>query len=135
MRRIHVAAVCALAILLVASAASASGIRRVGPKANGTSITIPLQTTLVVALPGNPTTGYSWRVRTVTRTVLKPLSVRYLPKKPLPGHLGSGGTYYLRFRAVRAGKTPLRLAYVRADPTNAVPAKTFSLGVRVSAAS
>lgn len=133
MRRIHVAAVSVLAILLVASAASASGIRRVGPKANGTSITIPRATTLVVSLQGNPSTGFSWRVQRVTRTVLKPLSVRYLPKKPLPGHIGGGGTYYLRFRAVGAGTTRLRLVYVRADPTNAVPAKSFSLRVRVPA--
>lgn len=130
MRRIHVAAAATLALLVLATTATASGIRRVGPNANGTSIMFPLDTILVVSLPGNATTGYRWRVRQVNREILKPLSVRYMPKKPLPGHVGTGGTYVLRFQAVSYGMTRLRLVYTQAG-SSGTATKTFTLRVRV----
>jgi predicted secreted protein len=126
----HVAVAATLSLLVLGSSASAADIRRVGPKANGSSIMIPLDTILVVSLPGNATTGYSWRVRLVNRDILKPLSVRYMPKKPLPGHVGGGGTYVLRFQAISYGMTRLRLVYALAG-ANASPTKTFTLRVRV----
>ena len=130
MRGMRVAVAATLSMLVLGSSASAADIRRVGPKANGSSIMIPLDTILVVSLPGNATTGYRWRVRLVNRDILKPLSVRYLPKKPLPGHVGGSGTYVLRFQATSYGMTRLRLVYTQAG-TSTTPLKTFTLRVRV----
>jgi predicted secreted protein len=72
---------------------------------------------LLVSLKGNATTGYSWRVKSVARSVLKPLAVKYVPS-PNPKHLvGVGGVYKLRFSARASGTTILKLVYARGKKT------------------
>jgi predicted secreted protein len=114
----------------VAAARSADEIVKIGPKANGTTVLIRPGYELDVALPGNATTGYSWRLRSVDRSVLKQLGTRYVPKKTAPGKVGSGGTYILRFRAISVGFSKLKLVYVRAG-RNAKAAKRFAVDVNV----
>jgi predicted secreted protein len=111
----------------LATASSADRIVRVGPRANGTTVLLQPADRLVVSLPGNATTGYAWRVRSVDRTVLKPTGITYVPKKP--SQVGSGGTYVLHFRVVGAGGTTLKLVYVQAGGSK--PARRFSLKVEV----
>jgi predicted secreted protein len=45
--------------------------------------------------------------------------------------VGAGGTYVLRFRAIKAGKSRVKLGYVQSGNTTARPAKTFPLLVVV----
>jgi predicted secreted protein len=113
----------------IAAASSADRIVKVGPGANGTTVLLRPADQLVVSLPGNATTGYSWRVRSVDRTVLKPTGITYVPKKTVPPKVGSGGTYVLHFRVVGAGATSLKLVYVRAG--GSIPAKRYGLKVEV----
>jgi predicted secreted protein len=123
--------VLALGALLAAPSAaprSSERIVKVGPKANGATVLLHPADTLVVSLPGNATTGYSWRIRAVNRTVLQHTSTRYVPKTPI--RVGSGGTYVLRFKAAMAGVSTLKLVYVRAG-RNAKVAKKFTLDVNV----
>lgn len=101
----------------------------VGPAANGSQRRLHPGDVLVVRLPSNPSTGYSWKVRSGTRTVLVVASRTYLP--PKDERLGAPGKAVLRFRAVTAGKTVLRLAYVRSWEKGVVPARTFTLRVTV----
>jgi inhibitor of cysteine peptidase len=98
---------------------SASGSRRVLERGD----------VLVVRLRSNPSTGYAWRVCSGARPVLVLVGRRYVP--PRDGLLGAPGTAVLRFRAARAGKTVLRLAYARSWQTGS-PARTFTLRVVVS---
>jgi predicted secreted protein len=124
------AVVCAavVAAALVAAVAHATTIVKVGPRANGTSMRLHERDLLVVSLPGNATTGFAWRVRSVDRKVLELLSSKYVPRKS-GGKVGTGGTYVFRFMAVAAGKTTLKLGYVQAGGTTA--AKTYQLTITV----
>lgn len=102
-----------LAAVALATGAIAANIVRVGSSQNGKSVILPRGAQLVVSLKGNATTGYAWKVRSVNKSVLKPLAVTYVPS-PNPKHLvGKGGVYKLRFRALKNGTTVLKLAYAR----------------------
>ena len=115
----------AAALALVPAAAAAT--ITVGPSANGSTRELLSGDTLVVRLPGNPTTGYRWTV-TARPSALRALGSTYLaPAKGLPGQ---GGTYVFRFRA-RAGAGTLRLAYARSFEKGKPPIRTFRLAVLV----
>jgi len=100
-----------------------------GENDNNSSLTLPTNQVLVVALPANPTTGYQWEVKTVDSGVLKQLGdVTYQPDSNL---VGSGGTSTLVFLAAGKGKTELNLIYARSWEKNTPPAKTFTLQIEV----
>ena len=98
----------------------------VGTKANGTAVRPQLGDTLVVRLPGNPTTGYRWAATRVP-PMLPLLSSSYVAAAP--GRLGQGGIYVFRFRA-RAGSGVLRLDYRRPWETSKPPLRTFRLTIQ-----
>jgi len=130
-RAIVVLALGALTVSPWAAARPSGEIVKVGPKANGTTLLIHPTDELVVSLPGNATTGYSWRIRSVNQIVLRHVSTRYIPKKTVPPKVGSGGTYVLRFRAgFPGGVTTLKLVYKQAGRNGKV-AKRFTLEVTV----
>ena len=85
---------------------------------------------LVVTLEGNPTTGYSWEVA-------EPLDEQVLRQagepefKPESDLAGAGGVQILRFEAVNAGQTALKLAYRRSWEKDVEPLNTFSIQVIV----
>jgi inhibitor of cysteine peptidase len=127
-RRISVGCgIAVLSICLFASTATAARTVRVGPKANGSTVTFRVGDTLVVSLPGNATTGYAWRVRLLDQIVLKVARVTYVARKT--GTIGAGGTYVFRFRAVAAGKARMKLGYAQSGGMR--PTKTFALVVVV----
>lgn len=128
MRKFSLLLVTTVAIGSLVGAAAASTIVRVGPKANGRLLRLQTSDILVVSLPGNASTGFAWKVRSVDRSVLRPISTKYVPR-PSGGKVGTGGTFVLRFRADQAGRTRLGLGYMQSGSTNA--AKTFSLRVLV----
>jgi len=133
-RTAFVAAVLVVAVLLCASAALAGRIIRIGQSANGKKIVLHPRDTLVVSLPGNPTTGFSWRLRKVDRAVLKLTSSVYIPRKTTPPRVGSGGKFVFRLEAIAEGTSPLKLVYVQAGKLNTTPARTFAIKVFVVAA-
>lgn len=128
-RSLTLIAVTASVLAFGVGAATAGRIVKAGPGSNGKTTILQPTDILVVSLPGNATTGYAWRLRSVDKTVLRPGSVKYVPRKTPTGKVGTGGTYVLRFRALRLGTTRLRLAYVQAGGTKA--AKTYMLNVLV----
>ena len=84
---------------------------------------------LVVALEGNPTTGYTWTVEGVDAAVLR---VDGQPEFQAAGEaLGSPGVVVLRFSPVGPGSTRLRLAYRRPWEDGVPPLHTFEVTVEV----
>ena len=95
----------------------------------GSSVSLRVGEHLMVALPGNPTTGFEWE------PVEKPAALTRLPGvdyRPRPGPIvfGGGGTFYFRYRATAPGAGDLSFAYRR--PWEAAPpGRTFSILVTV----
>ena len=102
-----------VALSLAVAGAGAARVVSVGSASNGKSVSLHSDDWLVVSLKGNATTGYAWRVKCVTKSVLKPRAVTYVPN-PNPKHLmGVGGVYKLQLKALKKGTTTLRLKYLR----------------------
>ncbi len=102
---------------------------KVGSSANGRTVRLRVGDTLALTLPGNASTGYHWNVTAIDRKVLTPEPTTYASSKP--GLPGAPGTWTLHFRAIRAGKAKLGLAYVPPG-RGAKAVKAFSLTTLVS---
>lgn len=85
-------------------------------------------------LRSNPTTGYSWKVSSIDKSVLELLGNKYIRENKKQKTVGSGGIDLFFFKAVGPGKTKLKIDYIRSWEKFAKPAKTFNLEVRVEAA-
>lgn len=68
---------------------------------------------MTMSMRGNPTTGFTWRIKSVNRSILKPLGSKYVPAKHPPGVTGTGGTFFFRFRALAHGHTLVRFVHSR----------------------
>ncbi len=94
--------------------------------------TIHLQTgqRLVVALEGNPTTGYTWEAPGLDQSVLKPVGEPDF--KADSSAAGSGGRMSLTYEAVNPGQVELALVYHRPWEQNVDPLQTFNVTVNVA---
>ena len=88
---------------------------------------------LVVRLPSNPSTGYSWSYKVVGDDVLHLDSVSGVTTAK-DGMVGAPGETAWTFRAQGKGIAELSYAYARSWEKNAAPAKTFRLTVVVQTA-
>jgi inhibitor of cysteine peptidase len=103
-----------------------------GEEANGKTVAAEVKQTLLVKLPGNITTGYSWGVSKLEGEALEMVGKPdYVADKAPKKMVGSGGTFHLTFRAVKPGKATVTLAYARPWEKDTPPAKTFTLTVEV----
>lgn len=102
----------------------------VGDKDNGTTVDLTQDETLVVKLPGNPTTGYSWAVigDPSPLRLLKSSTQRSAKSKTMAG---APSVQIFRFQANAAGIVSLTLHYRRPWEHDAPPAKTFTLRVQI----
>ena len=97
---------------------------------NGSEKQLKKGQTLVVTLEGNPTTGYSWEMA-------EPLDEQVLRQVGEPEFkaesdlVGAAGVQILRFEAVNAGKTTLKLVYHRPWEEGVDPLETYSIQVVV----
>ena len=100
-----------------------------GPSSNGHSYTVAPQTRIVVTLPSNQTTGFSWHLAArPDGHVVKLVSHRYVA--PKTKRVGAGGKEIWRFRAVGAGSTRLRLVYEQAGQMQPV-GRRYSVKIHV----
>jgi len=77
----------------------------------GKSIAAAAGDKLVIVLGGNPTTGYTWEIKSAADgSVLKFADSRYETARPLPG---SPGTFFFTFQAGKPGHAALELIYHR----------------------
>jgi len=93
--------------------------------------TIPLRAgdKVMIALPGNPTTGYEWTgPDALPAGVLEPIpGVNYRPES---GLIGAGGTFLFRYAAIGPGRVELSFSYRR--PWEEAPASdSFSIVISV----
>jgi len=125
--------VLVVALALVGTAA-ATGPRivGVGEQKDGEHAKAHVGDTLVVSLGANPSTGYSWKVATANRSVLRFDSASYVKAAKAPLIAGAPGVAVLIFKVVGRGKTTLKLNYVSAG-TPAKVGKTFSVVLSVLA--
>ncbi len=85
----------------------------------------------MVELDANPSTGYTWEAGEVDSSILKQIGeteYKSASTTPMPGQ---GGTQVLRFQAVGAGTTTLKLIYHRPWETGVPPINTFTVQVTV----
>jgi inhibitor of cysteine peptidase len=96
-------------------------------KDSGKLIEMKVGGTILIELPGNPTTGYMWEVSSMDSSALQKIGdFKFLANS---NAIGSPGKMALRFRVIGAGKTVLVLAYRRSWEKNVAPIRTFSVNV------
>lgn len=92
--------------------------------------TLSVGSTLSVALPSNPSTGYRWELTSDASPLLKLINAEYYsPAKE--NIVGAGGTSTWRFQAVAAGEAQLMLVYQRPWSSNDEPVAMFDCHVTV----
>jgi inhibitor of cysteine peptidase len=117
------------AMMAAISGCSPQTAPTLGVEDNGREITLQKGQTLTIKLEANPTTGYSWEFVGSEEAVLRQVGE---PEFEADSDLlGAPGTQTLRFEAVEAGQTELRLVYRRPWETDVEPVETFTVQVTV----
>lgn len=92
---------------------------------------VPAGQTFTLSLDGNPTTGYQWVLDdSFDGEVLSLLENFYLTPQSAAQMVGQGGSYYWRFKALKAGSTEIKIAYCRPWEDTS-PVQTFNVKVIV----
>ena len=103
---------------------------RLTARDGGTSVALKVGDRFEVALPGNPTTGFTWEIaQGAGRVVKQDGAPEFHPDRSL---VGSGGTVTFHLVAAVKGTTVLRLVYHRKWEKDVPPAKTFEVTVTVT---
>jgi inhibitor of cysteine peptidase len=76
---------------------------------SGKTIQVPLDETVIITLPENPTTGYLWAVDTADPQVLELQHSPYKPYEMAEGVPGGGGERIFEFHAKTSGTANLQL--------------------------
>lgn len=129
-RRSAVYGIFLLIPLLSIECSPSAGVQvKLSGEDTASTIDIVVGDTLEIVLKGNPTTGYMWEVASVDTTVLSQVcEPEFRPKSDARG---SGGKMIMRFKAVSAGHTLLKLIYHRPFEKNKPPVRVFSVTVIV----
>jgi inhibitor of cysteine peptidase len=114
-----------LAVLLAACSQTAS----VTEADDGGSVSIGVGDELVISLPANPSTGYSWVFGPFYATVLEQVGEAEFEAES--DALGAAGNYTVRFEGRVAGTVELILDYERPFE-DAEPEDTFVITITVS---
>lgn len=97
---------------------------------NGRQVTLHPGDRLVIALEGNPSTGYTWEVVQVDSSLLSEQGpVQF--KAASTGLVGAPGIQTLTFKALKAGTATLTLGYLRPWEKGVLPANTFQITVSI----
>jgi inhibitor of cysteine peptidase len=97
---------------------------------NRRSVRLAVGDTLVVALPTNPGTSYSWQVVSRSKSVLARVGSTTKAKAVKSVRLGARKQKRFFFSAIKPGNARLRLVY-RRPFEQAEPAATFEVHIRV----
>ncbi len=138
--RTYLAAICIIALLLVANfpgtaqQGSPSATQpphstvTVSEKDNGKDVDLTTGQTLVVKLNGNPSTGYAWTVSGNPA----PLQLwKTYHQRSKSGMAGAPQVVVFEFRGTASGVTNLTLIYRRGWEYNVAPARSFRIRVNV----
>lgn len=123
-------AIIPICVLLAACGTSSPRTVQVREQNSGDTVALRRGDQLVVALEGNPTTGYTWEQIAGDATIVKLTGEPTF--KPDSQALGAGGLLTFQFVAAGAGQTTLTLIYHRSFEPNVAPLKTFTVNVGVT---
>ena len=116
-----------MSLLFLASCTAQPSTRTVTLAQSGSSIDLRVGDTLLVALEGNPTTGFDWALVGSASPALDLVERTFAPSSTA---LGASGTVTYRFKAAAQGNTDLVINYSRSFES-VPPERTFKLTVRV----
>ena len=127
----HLILVAMVSILLVTGCAG--GVK---PYTDSTqTINTGTNQKFIIALDSNPTTGYSWQA-SYEESMVELVEARYeIPEmekheRVKQGIVGGGGIEYFQFKALKAGKTEVTLAYKRTWEEENLYQKVFTVIIK-----
>jgi inhibitor of cysteine peptidase len=97
---------------------------------NGKDIDLTIGSTLIVKLPGNPSTGYNWTI-VGEPSPLKLQKTSFRKGATKGSSVGASGTATFQLSANSSGLATLTLVYRRSWEYNVAPIKTFAVRVDV----
>ena len=115
---------------LVRSAGTNPGVSLVAGE-HASTVSLKVTQELIVQLPANRATGYTWVLADSTGGALAWQSTLYVQDSKTELAVGVGGNEYQRFGAVRSGVEDLQFEYRRPWEQTASPARTASVPVAV----
>ncbi len=119
-----------LGLFLLAALPAAAATIELTEKDSGAFVKVQLGDQIKVTVPGNPTTGYTWKLAAIRVDILEPgLEPEYVRDSTLPG---AGGRFTFRFSARSQGYTKVILAYLRTWEKDMPPVKTFEITADVN---
>jgi len=98
----------------------------------GNTAGVPAGRLVRIRLEGNPTTGYSWFLAGIDgESVEAEGEVTYAARPHEPGRVGVGGTFELLVKAVRPGRSTVRMEYKRPWEADRPAEETFAVTLEV----
>lgn len=99
---------------------------------NEKTVPVKLGQPVTITLKGNPTTGYLWAVAGLSSNTVEQVGeVEYQRSPAGKGMVGVGGVFVATFKAVKPGKTMVRMEYRRPWEKDTPPAETFAVTLDV----
>ena len=95
---------------------------------DGKTISAKVGEQIVVALDGNPSTGYTWEAKDLDASMLQQVGEASF-KSSNSGLVGAGGTLTLTFKTLKTGTTALALVYHRPWEKDVKPIRSFVVTV------
>jgi len=126
-RWMHLGISLLLFSLFVGCGDSTAGPLLVTEEQDGGTVTLTQGQHMTLTLPGNPSTGYEWKVPQEIQATLTLHDSSYTPGSD---RIGAPGRYTFDFEAQQVGTVNLQMAYARGWETEA-PADTFSLTIEI----
>jgi inhibitor of cysteine peptidase len=97
---------------------------------NGSTIAVPLNTTLTLELAENPSTGYAWNLTTTSG--LRVAADEYVPGATNATVVGAGGIHRWEIATVEAGLQEITGVYARPWENATADATTYSVEISVT---
>jgi inhibitor of cysteine peptidase len=95
-----------------------------------TDIKVEVNAEFSLTLAANPTTGYSWEAD-YDKDLLELVKDDYQADQTTEGLVGSGGTQFYQFKALKAGQTQILLTYLRPWETSSDDNKKVTYTVTI----
>lgn len=115
-----------LGIVIITGNPSVGDTFKLNEHDSGKTVEILVGDELEVILPGNPTTGYVWKLILSDTNVLRQDNSEFFR---INKAMGSGGVEVIKLHAIAAGKSAVKLLYHRPFEHNVPPLNTFEVTV------
>ena len=96
----------------------------------GATLTVPMGARIVVRLPANPSTGYTWAEAVAPGPALRAIGEPAFETSDAGGRVGAPGTQVFRYEVAGPGRARVALANARPwEPADTPAAGTFDVTV------